>query len=83
MVGFAGSTFHLLPLWKDIADEEKTWGGFEGALSLAPPVFAPLAFVGVGMLLVVLASPRIHLRLRRKDLGLRAESRLANRKPAS
>ena len=60
-VGVLGTWFHFVPLWKDLSDEQMSWEAIQGALSLAPPVFAPLGFSGVGGLLLVLAHPRLSL----------------------
>jgi hypothetical protein len=63
-VGGAGMTFHLIPLAKDLADEPFSLAALEGALSVAPPLFAPGAFVALGALLIGLASSRLLVRLR-------------------
>lgn len=62
-VGAAGTFFHLKPMLADLADETLSWDAVEGALGVAPPVFAPAAFIALGGLLWVLASPRLQLRI--------------------
>lgn len=63
LVGALGTVLHFVPLWKDLADEKMSWEAIQGALSLAPPLFAPLGFAGVGGLLLALAHPRLTLAL--------------------
>ena len=76
-VGAAGTFFHVKPMVADLADETLSWNAFEGALALAPPVFAPAAFIALGGLLWVLASPRLQLRI-----ALDAEARSFVGEPA-
>ncbi|MGA9521031.1 MAG: hypothetical protein WBV82_06180 [Myxococcaceae bacterium] len=66
VVGLAGAGYHLIPFFDDLQDERLTFGTITGALSIAPPVFAPLAFAGMGALLCAVASPRVVVRV---DLG--------------
>jgi hypothetical protein len=63
-VGLLGTLFHFIPLIKDLMDEPLSLSAIQGALSVAPPVFAPMAFAGVGALLWFLGSPRLYLGLR-------------------
>lgn len=81
VVGLLGTVLHLVPLWEDMADEKLTWAALQGALSLAPPVFAPLSFAGVGALLLVLAHPRLMISLLPKA-GANAQTNLSQH-PAS
>ncbi len=60
-VGLWGTVLHLLALKKDLGDDPVSWGARQGSLALSPPVFAPLAFAGIGALLAVLAHPRLNL----------------------
>jgi hypothetical protein len=69
LVGALGTGFHLVPLLKDLSDEPFSLAALEGAVSLAPPMFAPAAFVGVGALLWLLASPNVMLRLRERPVA--------------
>ncbi len=62
-VGAAGTFFHLRPMLEDLADEGVSLLSLEGALAVAPPLFAPGAFVILGALLWVIASPRVELRV--------------------
>jgi hypothetical protein len=64
LVGLAGVVFHLIPMVKDLQDESLTFGALMGALSVAPPVFAPAAFTALGGLLFALASPAVVILLR-------------------
>ncbi len=59
LTGAAGTFFHAGKLREDLADETLTWPAVQGALALAPPLFAPLAFLGVGALLCLLSHPRV------------------------
>ncbi len=61
IVGIAGTVFHLVPMIEDLQDEELSAAAIEGALGLAPPLFAPLAFVAFGMILWIVASPRVSI----------------------
>ncbi|MGQ0506371.1 MAG: hypothetical protein ACT4TC_13750 [Myxococcaceae bacterium] len=62
-IGLAGTVLHLLPLYRDMSDESLTWGALEGAVSLSPPVFAPLGYAGLGALLIAIGSPRVLIEL--------------------
>lgn len=63
LVGLAGTVYHLLVLWDDLRDETLNFSSLSGALSLAPPAFAPLAFTGVGGALVLIAWSGIRIEL--------------------
>jgi hypothetical protein len=63
LVGIAGTIFHLLPIIEDLKDESLTLGSIEGAISLAPPLFAPGAFIGLGGLIWILGSNAVAIRL--------------------
>lgn len=76
-VGAAGTFFHVKPMLADLADETLSWDAIDGALGVAPPVFAPAAFIALGGLLWVLASPRLQLRI-----ALDAEARRFVDEPA-
>lgn len=64
VVGMAGTLYHLIPFWNDMQDEAWSFAGITGALSIAPPVFAPAAFAAVGGILWLIASPNLVLHLR-------------------
>ncbi len=66
IVGLAGAGYHLIPFFNDLQDEKLTFATITGALSIAPPVFAPLSFAAIGGLLCAVASPRVVVRV---DLG--------------
>lgn len=70
VVGLTGTILHLDALLEELKGEY-SWSSVEGGLSVAPPVFAPLAFAGVGLLLWLLPSTRLVLRVRG---GLRRSS---------
>jgi hypothetical protein len=67
-VGLAGTWFHIAALLKDM-DGTYDWATLQGSLSTTPPVFAPLAFSGIGALIFVLASPKLLLRYRVGKVG--------------
>ncbi len=73
-VGVAGTVFHLLATLREIGQEAWTLPTLEGALSVAPPLLAPGAFVGIGAVLWMLGHPRLVLLLR----GEESESASAN-----
>jgi hypothetical protein len=53
VVGHAGMFFHLLRIW-DALPDERTISEIGKTLKDEPPIFAPAAFAGVGLLLVFL-----------------------------
>ncbi|HYX90122.1 MAG TPA: hypothetical protein VE782_01065, partial [Myxococcaceae bacterium] len=63
LVGLTGTVLHLRALISELKGDY-TWPSLEGGLSVAPPVFAPLAFAGVGALLFFLPSARVLIRIR-------------------
>lgn len=63
LVGVTGSVFHMLRLFKELGGHYSA-SAWEGALSVAPPLLAPLGFAGVGALLFLLPSRMLLLRLR-------------------
>jgi hypothetical protein len=62
VVGLVGTAVHLIPLFEDM-DGTYDFATFQGSLSMAPPLFAPLAFAGIGSLVFLLASPKLLIRL--------------------
>ena len=63
-VGGLGSAYHALALLRMVT----TTDGFDGnmlavAISIAPPLLAPGAFIGLGAALWALASPRVGITL--------------------
>ncbi len=66
-VGLAGAGYHLIPFFDDLKDEPLTFTTITSALSIAPPVFAPLAFAAIGSLLCAVASPRVVVRVELGD----------------
>jgi hypothetical protein len=63
VVGLTGTVLHLSALVEELKGEY-SWSSIEGGLSVAPPVFAPLAFAGIGALLFFLPSTRLLIRIR-------------------
>ncbi|MFN7132920.1 MAG: hypothetical protein ACK4N5_12635, partial [Myxococcales bacterium] len=66
LTGLGGTWLHLAVVLDTFKrnEDERTRELFDQILSTAPPVFAPAAFAGVGALLIVLASPRLHMRVK-------------------
>lgn len=54
IVGTAGVYFHVIELLASLEGEEMTVVAIGKTIALSPPVFAPAAFSGVGLLLMVL-----------------------------
>ena len=76
-VGLSGTFFHLRPLLKELAKEDHlSFGIIEGAVSLTPPLFAPGAFVALGALVWLLASPKVKI-----ELTFAPQSSLAQPRP--
>ncbi|MFZ5467976.1 MAG: hypothetical protein ACOZIN_00950 [Myxococcota bacterium] len=69
LVGMAGTTFHARALWRLLEEMEWTWVNVEAALGVAPPPFAPGAFAGIGLLLMLLAHRRVTVELRGPELA--------------
>lgn len=62
-VGLWGTWLHMGIIWADLADETLSWPSIQGALGAGPPLFAPLAFAGVGGLIALVAQPVLSLGL--------------------
>lgn len=54
LVGGAGIYFHGIDLLESLEGEEMTFTAIGKTVALAPPLFAPAAFAGVGLLLLLL-----------------------------
>jgi hypothetical protein len=61
VIGTAGLWFHFQVLVADLSDETFSLSALAGALSLSPPVLAPGAFAGLGVLVLVLGHPKFRL----------------------
>ncbi len=64
LIGFAGVGYHARAFVEQLAGEPVTLELREQSLAVAPPLFAPAAFVAVGALICALASPRVKIELR-------------------
>lgn len=61
LVGLAGTYFHLKETLRHFEGEEFGWEKLRDVLAVAPPGFAPGGFAGIGLMLVLVASPRLTL----------------------
>ena len=61
-VGTVGTGFHIRGLMRLLEDAPVTFLNLEHALAVAPPLFAPAAFAGVGAVLLLLGIERFALR---------------------
>jgi len=68
LVGLVGTGIHLNALIHEL-EGQYTAASFEGALSVAPPLLAPLGFSALGALLFLLPSAKLLLRLRVGSVG--------------
>jgi hypothetical protein len=63
VIGLVGTVLHCRELFEELQGQY-TAASLEGALSVAPPLLAPLGFAGVGAVLFLLPSAKLLLRLR-------------------
>lgn len=63
LIGLVGTGLHLQSLLEEM-EGQYTAASLEGALSVGPPVLAPLAFSALGLVLFFLPSAKLLLRLR-------------------
>ena len=62
VTGAAGTFFHVKSFLAQFDEVEAiTFELVRESLGVSPPVFAPSAFIGIGALLVLLASPRLRI----------------------
>ena len=66
LTGLLGAYLHVDALWEKLAEVEGGWKliDLQSELMSAPPLFAPLAFAGVGALVWLIAEPKFLVRLR-------------------
>jgi hypothetical protein len=62
-VGLVGTGFHVRGLMRLLEGGPVTLEGLEAALAVAPPLFAPGAFAGIGAVLWLLGNPALVIRL--------------------
>lgn len=58
--GVVGAWLHLTAILGEWGDE-KTWSALLDALAVSPPLFAPFAFVGVGVLLWCIVAEGVRI----------------------
>jgi hypothetical protein len=68
-VGLAGTGFHLMALWRLLEGAPITRQALVAALAVAPPVFAPGAFAGIGIIVWLLGSPRLNVSFEARSNG--------------
>lgn len=61
-VGTIGTAFHMKPFFMLLEEPGWTLDAVEMALRIAPPLMAPGAFAVIGLVLTVIASPKLRLR---------------------
>lgn len=62
-VGLIGSALHAAAWMRLLEGQELTFESVELALAVAPPLGAPGAFFGIGVMLWLIVSPRISVRI--------------------
>jgi hypothetical protein len=62
-VGLLGTGFHVRALLRLLEGSPLSLDGLEAALAVAPPLFAPGAFVGIGAVLWMIGNPSLVIRL--------------------
>jgi hypothetical protein len=62
-VGTLGTAFHVRAFFRLMAGTEWTRAMIEAALAVAPPLFAPAAFAGIGVVVWMLGNPRLAIQI--------------------
>lgn len=62
LVGLGGTGLHVAELI-ELLEGDYSWANIQGTIGTAPPVFAPMAFTGIGALLFLLPSSLLYIRL--------------------
>lgn len=60
-LGSVGTFFHARAFLRLLAGQRLDWGVVQNALAAAPPVAAPGAFIGLGVVVWLLASPALRI----------------------
>ncbi|HVE87254.1 MAG TPA: hypothetical protein VND93_30570 [Myxococcales bacterium] len=68
LVGLVGTCFHAHALWVILREEPITLHSVWIALAVAPPLFAPAGFAGIGALVWALGNPRVEINVRRRPV---------------
>ncbi len=72
VLGLAGTVFHLKSLFSNFrGGEAVSWHSLLKALSVAPPTFAPAGFAAIGLMALLVASPRLVVRWERRTAAAR------------
>jgi hypothetical protein len=83
LVGLTGCGFHLVALGRLLEGASLTRDALVAALAVAPPVFAPAAFAGIGALVWVLGSPHLTVAYDAGRPGPRNQAAVAPRAQAA
>ena len=70
-LGVVGTGFHLRALLRLLAGDRLTWQGLQTALAVAPPLFAPGAFIGLGALVWLLGRPEFQIWFQRPAVAMK------------
>lgn len=68
LVGLVGTAFHAHALWVILQGEPITLHALVNALAVAPPLFAPAGFAGIGALVWALGNPRVTINVQRRPV---------------
>ena len=66
VVGLVGTFFHARALWTILEGGPLTLHDLWIAMAVAPPIFAPAGFAGIGALVWALGNPRVSISVRRR-----------------
>ena len=85
LLGTVGTGFHVRAFLRLLAGQRVTWDAVQSALAVAPPVAAPGAFIGLGVVVYLLGSPALRIQFGAPAVALKAPAMRAandNREPA-
>ena len=76
VTGLVGTWFHVVSV-VELLEGDYAWGTLLETLTVSPPVFAPLAFVGLAVLLVALGNERVSIAVTSKTQASQTASSAA------
>lgn len=68
VVGLVGTCFHAHALWIILQGEPITLHNLWIAMAVAPPIFAPAGFAGIGAIVWALGNPRLSISVQRRPV---------------